>query len=487
MMWDEIEAVAVYHVPKGISIESFSERRIETKMGTCALQVPILTGGLITQITEQLKKNRQAYLSRLKTDEIVGKIDHAVRKWSDPSYPLRQTAEMLLPAITGYDSEVIRLQLKRYMRNFRRKELLRFLDEELDSAAMLDEYRPRKSGGLSRAFGPELLFHVFSGNVPGVQLWSLIMGILVKSANFGKTSLAEPLMPVLFIRSLAEVDERLADCMAVLPWKGGTVELELPAIHAAEAIAVYGSDRAVEAVRSHVPQHKTFLRYGHKISFAMIGREALTPDRYLECVHRLAEDAAVYDQQSCLAPQAVFVEEGGAVSPRQFAQLLAAEMDRFRKWKRAPISDEEALAIRRLRTRYELESLTNGKELVFASAGDTAWTVIAHEEAGFEGSPLNRTIHVYPVSNLTEVARHIMPFREYLQSCGLAAESSRLLELAEYLGDAGVNRICAIGQMNRAPAGWHHDGRFNLLDLLRFTDVEPSAEWSADRYDPDFE
>jgi hypothetical protein len=26
-----------------------------------------------------------------------------------------------------------------------------------------------------------------------------------------------------------------------------------------------------------------------------------------------------------------------------------------------------------------------------------------------------------------------------------------------------------------------------LLDLVRFTDIEASAEWSADRYDPDFE
>jgi hypothetical protein len=25
------------------------------------------------------------------------------------------------------------------------------------------------------------------------------------------------------------------------------------------------------------------------------------------------------------------------------------------------------------------------------------------------------------------------------------------------------------------------------LDLVRFTDIEASAEWSADRYDPDFE
>ena len=28
-------------------------------------------------------------------------------------------------------------------------------------------------------------------------------------------------------------------------------------------------------------------------------------------------------------------------------------------------------------------------------------------------------------------------------------------------------------------AGWHHDGRFNLLDLVRMTEIEQSAELAA--------
>jgi hypothetical protein len=41
--------------------------------------------------------------------------------------------------------------------------------------------------------------------------------------------------------------------------------------------------------------------------------------------------------------------------------------------------------------------------------------------------------------------------------------------------------------MNRAKPGWHHDGRFNLLDLIRFVDIEHTAEQDAERYDPDVE
>jgi hypothetical protein len=82
---------------------------------------------------------------------------------------------------------------------------------------------------------------------------------------------------------------------------------------------------------------------------------------------------------------------------------------------------------------------------------------------------------------------YIEPYQQYLQSCGVAVEPTRLYELAELLGAIGVNRMCTVGEMNRAKAGWHHDGRFNLIDLVRFTDVERNTELQAERYDPDVE
>ena len=33
--------------------------------------------------------------------------------------------------------------------------------------------------------------------------------------------------------------------------------------------------------------------------------------------------------------------------------------------------------------------------------------------------------------------------------------------------------------MSMPEAGWHHDGRFNLLDLVRMTEIEQSAELAA--------
>lgn len=38
--------------------------------------------------------------------------------------------------------------------------------------------------------------------------------------------------------------------------------------------------------------------------------------------------------------------------------------------------------------------------------------------------------------------------------------------------------------MSAPEAGWHHDGRFNLLDLVRMTEIEQSAELAAEPLAP---
>ncbi|MDP3311271.1 MAG: acyl-CoA reductase, partial [Polaromonas sp.] len=76
------------------------------------------------------------------------------------------------------------------------------------------------------------------------------------------------------------------------------------------------------------------------------------------------------------------------------------------------------------------------------------------------------------------------PHRAFLQTEGVADAPRDLFELAEQLGRAGVTRICALGQMTSPEAGWHHDGRFSLLDLVQMVDIDSSAEAAAETLAP---
>lgn len=314
------------------------------------------------------------------------------------------------------------------------------------------------------------------------------MGLLLKAAGIGKTSSTEPLMAVLFAQSLAQVSPNLASCLAVLPWKGGNAELEETVLEQADAVVVYGSSETVEQIKEKIRRPIPVLGYGHKVSFAAIGQEALTVDRFQDTVHRLAKDISIYDQQSCMSPQAAFVEKGGAVSPRQFAQLLASELEHYEiRHSRAKLTTEEMQAIRSLRSQYEAQAVNDPKIEVYASKAGTEWTVVYHEEPGFAGTPLNRTVQVFACDHLPECLSCLQPFRAYLQTAGVAVGPGRLEEFADQLGRTGVSRITALGRMTLGVPGWHHDARFNLLDLVRLVDIEHSAEELAELYDLDVE
>lgn len=163
-----MSVIDIFHAPRGFVFEDFETRGVLTDRGEVTLRYPVLTPETVQDLCETTRCNRSQTLAAYSVEHIVDIIGEAVELWTNPDYEGRQIAESLIPSITGYDATMTRIELKRYMRMFRRRELLRFLDDELPSPRMLDEYRPNKSGGYTRLYGPDLTFHVFSSNVPGI-------------------------------------------------------------------------------------------------------------------------------------------------------------------------------------------------------------------------------------------------------------------------------------------------------------------------------
>ena len=99
-------------------------------------------------------------------------------------------------------------------------------------------------------------------------------------------------------------------------------------------------------------------------------------------------------------------------------------------------------------------------------------------------SGLNRTVKIVAIDNVEDVVEHVSPYRAVLQTAGVAAAPQALFQIAKMLGNVGVTRVTALGSMSAPEAGWHHDGRFNLLDLVTLTEIERSAEVAAEAFAP---
>lgn len=465
----------------GLDSETIAWRTLTfARAGATALEVavPQLGEQDLARLASHVRRHAAERLRPLPVARIVEAIDAAIARLLDRQDPYRQRMEQALPAVTGYDSEMVRLGLTQYLKTFRKPELLRFLAEDFSNPAMLDDFQPLPKGGYGKAIGPPVLGHIWAGNVPALPLWSLVCGLLVKSGNIGKVSSTEPLFATWFAEVLADVAPDLSDCLAVVWWQGGEEVSERAMLQACDLTLAYGSTEALSAIQSRMPQGKRLVGFGHKISFAMVAAAALDPAKASDTARRAANDIARYDQQGCFAPHVVFVEKGGRISPRAFARYLSGALAAFgQRYPRRGLTMAESSSLAAWR---QHEEFAEGAEILGDALG--GWSVSFHDGGqGFGPSCLNRSVRVVAVDDLAAVPGQVAPYRALLQTVGIAAPPGDLFKLAGLLGEVGVTRIAALGDMTTPEAGWHHDGRFNLSDLVHITEIDARAPPAADK------
>lgn len=455
----------------------------ENSAGSVEVAVPVLTEQQVAALMQRVRNASRSYLKSLTVAQIVDTIDRAIHRLLDPQDPWRRKADSVLPRVTGYDAEMVRLGLTGYLKTFRKPQLLRFLAEDFGNPQALDGFVPRTKGGFSKAFGPDVAVHVWAGNVPGLCLWSLISGLLVKSGTVGKVASAEPLLAGWFAQLLVEVDPKLADCLAVIWWKGGDAAQEKLFFGQADLVLAYGGTAALADVRRQVPVTTRFLPFGHKLSFGLVAASALDARKAPRAAQLAAYDVVRYDQQGCYSPHVFYVARGGKIGPDEFSRYLAHELSALeKKYPRRRLSLGEAADLAAWRGAEEINSLSPGGPQV---AGEGDWTVVYNNEVqALSPGALNRTVRVGAVDQLADVMPLLEPHRAFLQTVGVAAAPRELFDLAEQLGRAGVTRICALGRMTSPEAGWHHDGRCSLLDMVQMVDIDSSAEAAAETLAP---
>jgi hypothetical protein len=455
------------------------------------VDVPQLSPDQMTALAARIRTASQSHLKTMAVSDIVRVLDRATARLLDSQDIYRQQLDRLLPQATGFDAEMVRLNLSSYLQTFRSLQLQRFVNEDFTNPKLLDEFQPRTKNGWSKAFGPQLLVHVWAGNVPALPMWSWVSGLLVKAGSIGKVASAEPIFASLYARLLSEVEPRWADCFAVVWWPSGENATKLTPLPSAEqrafeladVVLAYGGNDALRAIQLHIPVTTRFLPHGHKLSFGMVSAAALSDLKGTIVARQAALDVARFEQQGCYSPHVFYVQRGGRLSPEEFAQHLASALAALQhKWPSRVLTLEEAAVVSTWRERHELTALKSAKHKVLGGDGHWGCVVFADQALPLTPGPLNRNVLVVALDSLDEVAELVVPQRDFLQTVGVAAAPDELLHLGERLGQVGVTRLCALGTMTAPEAGWHHDGRFSLLDLVRWVDMEDSTERSAENF-----
>lgn len=339
-----------------------------------------------------------------------------------------------------------------------------------------------KGGSATKLEGlPRLVTSIAAGNVPGISVLQAFFPLLIGAACLTKNSSAEPYFGGRFLTELAALEETnklfpCSDLVVLLTFPGTERALLEEILHQGDhVIATGGHDSKREILgmvnRLRIRGRRDLLRrtsgHWHKVSFDVVAQEYLTPAWIEKVAYNVAFDNSMFNTQGCLSCQQVFVE-GSEAQVLEFSKKFIEQMKVILA--RLPKGCDADAGLREM---YHQCEKTPGVKILTGLRDMAADPFFV----AYEGQPdqfavfnaLNRSIMIRRVENLeVDLPRLLKGVPDdLLQSCGAAIPEARLFKLADFLGQAGVNRIVPVGDIwNMVPGLESWDGYLPPADLI---------------------
>jgi hypothetical protein len=422
-------------------------------------------------------------------------LGRAGERFLDPADPLRREAEARLPADADLNERRVRQVIEGMARDWTAERLAGAVRADFPDPDVLDGFRPGIRGERIRVVPPRLLVQVGAGNVPGTGATALLRGLLVGAPTLLKAGTGDTVLPELLGRAIQEESPELGEGLAVVNWTGGEGgDLERMALARAERVVVYGGQEAVVGVRAATGLLTPLVVYGPRVSAGLVLRDTAGSDTV---VGHAAAAVAAYAQRGCVSPHLVWVQEGGARTPEEWAEALALALASEvagdgAETMRGGASDGPAGNVvnsASLGTRGQMRALRDAAEFgaasgtgdrVFGGPGD-GWMVLYEPGAPdgsarpFEPSCLGRTVRVRPLPDPEVLGEVLEPVRHLIQGVALEGSEPGRTTTAMILARSGVTRVTTFRNQPWPPAWWKHDGEGPLRALVRWATLEPAA------------
>jgi hypothetical protein len=228
-----------------------------------------------------------ATLHHTRIHEVVHSLGQISSRWLDPTWALRREGVAALQVSTTFQARLIEQALDAAFTELTEDKIIHYLTQE--PAFARDPLVSFK------------VLHILAGNVFTAWLPGAITTLLLGADCLLKTSASEQVFAPLWKRSVNLVDPTLGKKIHVVPWKDDLLE-------SCDAVVAYGSDDTLEDLRDKTPGNVRFIGYGHKISVAVIFKEAFKEHSIAELLALSRKDIEPFQLQGCLSPQTIYIE-----------------------------------------------------------------------------------------------------------------------------------------------------------------------------------
>lgn len=423
---------------------------------------------LVREACLALRRNRQQYLAIKSTDQMISLLANVAQDWLEEDFLFRVKALAEADKL-GVTKEVLAAGINSFFSEITTKNLRALLLQDLGHLDRLEKFCSTEielaHDRASYAVAPEFIVHLGRENFHLDQATSLVLGLLMRSAQLFVLMPETSMLLRLLAHSIYQREPKVGACIEIAQW----TDLEL------DKIAAEQSDLLVTSKFNAEAQGPRVITYHDKISFAYIAREALQGSNPLRLAREAANDISAWNQTSGHAPHVIYVEHGGSLEVSKFAELLSEALHlREQSHPRGVVRSEEASAIKMRREFYETRAGSSERTKLWNSQFSTAWTVIFEADPLFQESCLHRFIYVKAATSVTEVIHAAESVRGRISTVAVEASDQRAPEIAGEFAKWGVDRICKLGQMQAPPLLFRRNGRLSLASMVRWTDWERS-------------
>ncbi len=314
-----------------------------------------------------------------------------------------------------------------------------------------------------------VLFHIAAGNMDFLPAYSLAEGLMTGNINILKLPSADNGLSLKLIMQLIEYRPELKDYIYVFDTASTDIQGMRKMAELSNAISVWGSDMAIEAVRGLAPTGAKIIEWGQKLGFCYITNlnDVEDADRELE---GLAKHIATTKQLLCSSCQVIYIDT-------EDMGVLKAFSERFLPVLETAVNGNAMQEIG-IRARDTLVSYTQRlkgylgneekHENVLRGKG---CSVIIAEDSRLELSPMMCNVLVKPLPR-ADIGKTLYKHRYHLQTAGLICPSKDRNVLSELFTQCGIIRVTKGSDMSAYFPGECHDGEYALNRYMRIVNVE---------------
>ncbi len=314
-----------------------------------------------------------------------------------------------------------------------------------------------------------VLFHIAAGNMDFLPAYSLAEGLMTGNINILKLPSADNGLSLKLIMQLIEYRPDLKDYIYVFDTSSSDIQGMRKMADLSNAISVWGSDMAIEAVRGLAPTGAKIIEWGQKLGFCYITKldEVEDADKELE---NLAKHIAQTKQLLCSSCQVIYVDTDDMNEVKAMGEKFLPFLEAA-----ANANKTEEIGVRARDTlvsyTQRLKAYLGEEEKHDNVLRGRSCSVIISPDSTLELSPMMCNVLIKPLPR-ENIGKVLYAGRYHLQTAGLICPKEDREHLAELFTQCGLIRVTNSSDMSAYFPGECHDGEYALNRYVRIVNVE---------------